>query len=185
MALYADDMLLLLYDADPSLLGALHILGTFSTVTQLKAPYPLIPSMMTTIKAWNLGLSLLEKGDPFTLSPHTTLWNRPLLQHFYAIPDPRTLAKSKKRSISQIIENRELMSFSLLRSKYHIPYHYLFRHLQLAHVLLFSHQPIHLKCSDLEVLLYSDSLNKPALTLYSCHVSSFNGDTTQFNYPQK
>lgn len=95
-------------------------------------------------------------------------WNNPSLSHFYALLDPQSWAKYRIKLVSDIVENRTIMPFTSFCSKYNISTHYRFRHLQNAHA--FSSQfpacLLQLKCSGLEALLFSESLEKPASTLY-------------------
>lgn len=133
-----------------------------------KFPYPLTPSMLTTLNAWNTGLHW-ETQVSSSISPHTPLWNNLTLHHFYALPDPQAWAKYRIKSLYQILANGELKPFTGFRSYSNVPSHYIFRPLQVAHALntQFPTGPPQLACSDLEALLLMDLLTKPDSMLYT------------------
>lgn len=50
------------------------------------APYPLTPSLITTLWAWKVGLAL--EGYPnVAIFPSSPLWLNPTLSHFYMLPE--------------------------------------------------------------------------------------------------
>lgn len=52
-----------------------------------RAPYPLTPSMLTTLQAWRIGLHM-EKFKQSETSPNAPLWLNPSLPHIYKLLDP-------------------------------------------------------------------------------------------------
>lgn len=102
------------------------------------------------------------------MSPNAPLWLNPTLEHFYSLPDPYAWTHFKIKTVTQIILDKSLISFSQLISDFNIPQSYSFRFLQLSHAFScqFSGSPLQLVQSALEKLLRLDCTKNAASKLY-------------------
>lgn len=97
-----------------------------------RAPYPLTPSMHTTLQALGAGLSV-EKYKQNEISPNAPIWLSPNIPHLYKMLDPDAWTKYSVKLISHIVSQNALVPFSQVSSMNNIPNHYLFCYLQLSH----------------------------------------------------
>lgn len=104
------------------------------------APYPLTPSMLTTLHAWGAGLKC-ELYPKQAVSPNAPLWSNPNLHQIYKLPEPYAWTKFNIKTVSQIVDNQSLAPLPLLSSKCNVPESYLFHYFQLS--IAFSSQFSH------------------------------------------
>lgn len=93
-----------------------------------KTPYHLTPSMRTTMRTWKVG-EALRAPQPNSWSPHTPLWLNPNLSQFNTILDTQAWAKYKILNLEDVITNRELTPFHVLRTPFNVPARAHFRYL--------------------------------------------------------
>lgn len=131
------------------------------------APHLLTPSMLTTLRAWKMGLAI-EKHSQMGISPNTPLWLNPNLPHFYKSIDPQIWTRYGIKLISQVVSCTSLLSFCQLSSQYNLPQHYQFRYLQLSHAFeaQFPRSSCILIQSKLETTLRSGCTKKPISHIY-------------------
>lgn len=79
------------------------------------APYLLTPSMLTTLRAWKMGL-VIEKYTQTEISPNAPLWLNPNLPHFYKSIDPQAWTRYGIKLISQVVSSTSLLPFRQLSS---------------------------------------------------------------------
>lgn len=116
-----------------TVVGSLEILQ-FLIYWGPRAPYPLTPSMLTTLRAWRAGL-VIEKCKKSEVSPNAPIWKNPSLPHIYKILDPYAWTKYGVKLMSRIVSQDSLFPLSYLSSIYNIPdyYRFRYRYLQLSH----------------------------------------------------
>lgn len=141
---------------EAAVLGSLEALK-FLLFRGPRAPYPLTPSMRTTLRAWG------------AISPNAPLWLNSTLKHIFKLPEHHAWTKFNIKTVTQIVSNQSLVPLSKLNSDCNIPQSYFFRFLQLSHAFgcQFSSSPPQLNQSSLEDLLRSDCTKKPTSQLYS------------------
>lgn len=133
-----------------------------------RAPYPLTPSMLTTLQAWRIGLNM-EKCKQSEISPNAPLWLNPSLPHIYKLLDPYAWTKHGIKLISHIVSQASLLPFSHLSSIYNLPKYHQFHYFQLSHAFAaqFPHSSCILVQSELEKTLRSGCAEKPTSHLYA------------------